>query len=521
MNQKKRKTTTIGIPVHELGKLPPQAVALEEAVLGAMLLEKEALGGIIDLLSDVNFYKEQNQLVYAAMVSLYKRREPVDILTVTQELKVQGKLELVGGSYYVSALTNRIASSANIEFHGRIVLQKFLARELIRISTDTIKRAYEDSEDVFEVYADSMAKVEASLSGVIKNDAKRIDQLHAELMHKNRGFAETGGQSGVPSLYTDLDKLTNGWQKADLIILAGRPGMGKTAVAINLAIRPALIRKKPVAIFSLEMPSIQLVGRIQGILSGVNSSRIIKGQTGMEELVQIENRVSKVNIYDAPIYIDDTPSLNILELRAKARRLKAKYGIELIVIDYLQLMSGTGEGNREQEISGISRGLKALAKELDIPIIALSQLSRQTENRPGMLKRPQLSDLRESGAIEQDADMVIFTYRPTYYGITEYELEDKMLVGDSCKEILELIIAKHRSGGLGTVILGFKDQTTNVTDWDWGNMIGSDVTIEQLIDLENVKKDCKFVQSEKTEAEEGPKLQNNTDFLKEGTNPGF
>ncbi len=459
---RKRVISSVGLPLSEVGKLPPQAIDLEEAVLGAMLLEKEALSTVIDILSAGAFYKEQNGKVFSAIVSLFNRSEPVDILTVTQELKRTGELEFVGGSYYVSSLTNRIASSINIEFHARIVAQKFLQRELIRISNDTIRTAYEESTDVFELLDETTKNIFEILDSNVRKQHDKMSTLITKAIEEIESAAnKTDGLLGVPSGFTALDRITGGWQKSDLLILAARPGMGKTAFVVTMAKNAAVEFNKPVAIFSLEMSSLQLVKRLISSETEIAQDKILKGNLENHEFVQLNERIKKLAV--APLFIDDTPALSIFELRAKARRLKENQKVELIIIDYLQLMSGgpDSKGNREQEISNISRGLKSLAKELEIPIIALSQLSRQVENRPGGSKRPQLSDLRESGAIEQDADMVMFIYRPEYYGL---EVDEN---NEPTKGRGEIIIAKNRHGALETVKLRFIGQFAKFADLDY------------------------------------------------------
>jgi len=466
-NQNKTRKSIIkpsGTSFNEIGKLPPQAIELEEAVLGAMLLEREALSTVIDILSAEAFYKDQNGRVFEAMVALFNKSEPVDILTVTQELKRSGELEIVGGAYYVSALTNRIASSANIEFHARIVAQKYLQRELIRLSTETIKVAYEDSTDVFELLDETTKNIFEILDSNVRKQHDKMSTLIGKALAEIEASAnQKDGLSGVPSGFTAMDRITGGWQKSDLLILAARPGMGKTAFVVSMAKNAAVDFNKPVAIFSLEMSSIQLVKRLISSETEIPQDKILKGNLENHEFVQLNERIKKLAV--APLYIDDTPALSIFELRAKARRLKENQKVELIIIDYLQLMSGgidgKGGGNREQEISYISRGLKSLAKELEIPIIALSQLSRQVENRPGGSKRPQLSDLRESGAIEQDADMVMFIYRPEYYGL---EVDEN---NEPTKGKAEVIIAKNRHGALETVKLRFIGQFAKFADLDY------------------------------------------------------
>ncbi len=502
---RKRVFTNTGTPVNEIGKLPPQAVELEEAVLGAMLLEKEALSTVIDILSPESFYKEQNGKVFAAIISLFNRSEPVDILTVTQELKRSGELEFVGGSYYVSALTNRIASSANIEFHARIVAQKYLQRELIRIGTETIKTAYEDGTDVFELLDLTTKNIFEILDSNVRKQHDKMSTLIARAIEEIEVAANTAdGLLGVPSGFTALDRITGGWQKSDLMVLASRPGMGKTAFVITMAKNAAVDFNKPVAIFSLEMSSIQLVKRLISSETEIAQDKILKGNLDNHEFVQLNERIKKLST--APLFIDDTPALSIFELRAKARRLKENQKVELIIIDYLQLMSGgpDGKGNREQEISTISRGLKSLAKELEIPIIALSQLSRQVENRPGGSKRPQLSDLRESGAIEQDADMVMFIYRPEYYGL---EVDEN---NEPTRGKAEIIIAKNRHGALETVKLRFIGHYAKFADLDYGD--GNDIahTSKSLEQNDNFLAGTKTVQSKNWDNVE----ENNTDIVK-------
>lgn len=456
MTNRKINTKTV-IAEDQYGKLPPQAIELEGIVLGAMLLEKDSLGKVIDILSSEAFYKEQNSLVFNAIVALFKRSDPVDILTVTQELKRAGSLEIVGGAHYVSTLTNRVGSSANIEFHARIVAQKYLQRELIRISTDAIKTAYEDSTDVFELLDATTAKIFQVLDGNVRKQHKKINTLLGEAITEVEiAGRHEYGLLGVPSGFRSLDMITGGWQKSDLLILAARPGMGKTALVMDMAKNACVEFNKPVAIFSLEMSGVQLTKRLISNECEIIQDKILKGDLTDVEFANMNNRLKKLS--SAPLYIDDTPALTIFELRAKARRLKDNQKIELIIIDYLQLMNGSSDSktNREQEISTISRGLKSLAKELEIPIIALSQLSRQVENRPN--KTPQLSDLRESGAIEQDADMVMFIYRPEYYGIEADEARNDL------KGKAEIIIAKNRHGPTDSVFLNWVGKYSKFKD---------------------------------------------------------
>jgi replicative DNA helicase len=444
------------------GKVPPQALDLEEAVLGAIMLEKDALTDVIDILAPHSFYKDAHQKIFSAIQRLFQNSEPVDILTVTQELKKSGELEFVGGPYYISQLTNRIASSANASFHARIISQKFIQRELIRISSDIIKDAYEDTTDVFDLLDTAEANLFSLAEGNIrKNYDKMSSLIHQAIAQVEAARAHEGGVAGVESGFSALDRVTSGWQKSDLIILAARPGMGKTAFVLSMARNTAVDFGKAVAVFSLEMASIQLVNRLISSESEIPNEKLKKGTLEDYEFEQLNAKINKLS--EAPLFIDDTPALSIFELRAKCRRLKAQHDIQLIIIDYLQLMTAGGSGgNREQEISTISRSLKQIAKELDVPIIALSQLSRAVETRGGD-KRPMLSDLRESGAIEQDADMVLFIYRPEYYGINEDE------EGNSLLGIGEIIIAKHRNGSLENVPLRFIANLAKFTDLDGGS----------------------------------------------------
>ncbi|MER3469854.1 MAG: replicative DNA helicase [Chitinophagaceae bacterium] len=451
-DRKNRRKTPLDLSTMVYGKLPPQAKDLEEAVLGAMMLEKGAFDMVVEILSPDCFYVDAHQRIYRAMQGLANKSQPIDILTVVEELRFREELDIVGGPYYVTKLTNAVVSSANIEAHSRIILQKFIQRELIRISSEIIGDAYEDSTDVFDLLDQAESKIYEVTSKNLRNNYETIDsvlvktiQRIEDLRHKNEDI------TGVPSGFPSLDKVTYGWQSTDLIILAARPSVGKTAFALNLARNAALHPTKPtpVAVFSLEMSAGQLVQRILSAESEIWLEKISRGKMEEHEMKQLYARGIQ-RLAQAPIFIDDTAALNIFELRAKCRRLKNANNIGMIIIDYLQLMSGTGENrnsNREQEISNISRSLKGLAKELQVPIIALSQLSREVEKRKDGNKMPQLSDLRESGAIEQDADMVCFLYRPEYYDVTSNEM------GESNRGETHIRIAKHRNGSLETIKL--------------------------------------------------------------------
>jgi replicative DNA helicase len=446
--------------VYEHGKVQPQAVDLEEAVLGAIMLEKDALTSVIDILKPEVFYKDQHKVIYQAIIKLFSRSEPVDILTVTSELKKSGDLEVAGGAYYITQLTNRVASSANVEYHAHIIIQKYIQRELIRISSEIIKDSFEDSMDVF----DMLDKAEQELFTVSDSNLRRntldMNTLVREALHYIEAAKNQQTElRGVPSGFTEIDRITSGWQRSDLIILASRPGMGKTAFALSMARNMAVDFHKPVAIFSLEMSSVQLVTRLISAESMLPAEKLRKGDLADYEWEQLNSKISR--LIDAPIFIDDTPALSIFELRAKCRRLKAQHNIEMVFVDYLQLMVGgyDRQGNREQEISNISRSLKSLAKELDIPVLALSQLSRAVETRGGS-KKPILSDLRESGAIEQDADLVLFIYRPEYYQIDQ--LDD----GTPTNGLAVISIAKHRNGALGERNLKFTARYARFSDYD-------------------------------------------------------
>ncbi len=449
-DKKFKRKTAPDLSTMMYGKVPPQAKDLEEAVLGAIMLEKGAFDTVVEILKAECFYVDAHQRIYRAMQSLQQKNQPIDILTIVEELRLKEELDIVGGPYNVTRLTNAVVSAANIETHARIILQKFIQRELIRISGEIIGDAYEDSTDVFDLLDDAESKLFEITNNHLRKNFDSIDavlvktvQRIEDMRHRNEDI------TGVPSGFPQLDQVTYGWQPSDLIILAARPAVGKTAFVLNLARNAALHPTKPtaVAVFSLEMSSAQLVQRILSAESEIWLEKISRGKLEEHEMKQLYAKGIQ-RLAQAPIYIDDTAALNIFELRAKCRRLKNKHNIGMILIDYLQLMSGTGGNtNREQEISRISRDLKGLAKELHVPIIALSQLSREVEKRKDGNKMPQLSDLRESGAIEQDADMVMFLYRPEYYDITSNEF------GESNKGETHVRIAKHRNGTLETIKL--------------------------------------------------------------------
>jgi len=463
--QKRRSSLDLGTMVY--GKVPPQAKDLEEAVLGAIMLEKTAFDTVVEILKPECFYVEAHQRIFSAMQSLSNKSQPIDILTVVEELRSREELEMVGGPYYVTKLTNAVVSAANIGAHARIILQKFIQRELIRISGEIIGDAYEDSTDVFDLLDDAESKLFEITNNHLRKDYNSIDTILVNTIKRIEDLRQRNEDvTGVPSGFSGLDRVTYGWQNTDLIILAARPAVGKTAFALNLARNATMHPTKPtpVALFSLEMSAGQLVQRILSAESEIWLEKIARGKMEEHEMKQLYARGIQ-RLSQAPLYIDDTPALNIFELRAKSRRLRNKHNIGLIIIDYLQLMSGTGENrnaNREQEISNISRNLKSLAKELNVPIIALSQLSRAVEQRGAKegSRIPQLSDLRESGAIEQDADMVMFLYRPEYYDI------NSNAEGENIKGLTEVKIAKHRNGSLETIKLKALLHIQKFTNWN-------------------------------------------------------
>jgi replicative DNA helicase len=445
--------------VDRLAKLPPQALDIEESVLGALMLEKDALTTVIDILKPESFYKETHQEIYRAIVQLFNDSAPIDLRTVVNQLRKNDKLTFVGGSYYITSLTTRISSAANIEFHARAILEYAIKRELIAIATEMQRNAYRDTQDIFELLDQAeQALFEVTDSNIRKNYSNMRSLLGEAFKELETKRQQKDGLTGIPSGFTGLDRVTAGWQKAELVIVAARPGMGKTAFLLSVLRNAAVDHGYAVAIFSLEMASLQLVNRLISAEAALEGEKIKKGNLADHEWEQLIHKTSQLS--QASIYIDDTPALSIFELRAKCRRLKAKHDIQLIAVDYLQLMSGEsikGAGNREQEIASISRSLKSIAKELNVPVIVGSQLSRAVETRGGN-KRPQLSDLRESGSIEQDADMVLFLYRPEYYGMTEDE------EGHPTQGIAEVIVAKHRNGPLDSVVLKFISKYTQFSD---------------------------------------------------------
>lgn len=483
------------------GRRPPQDTELEEAVLGALMLEKDAYMGVCDLLVPESFYDPRNQKIYQAIATLSLNQRPIDMLTVTEQLRHDGTLEEVGGPVRITELTGRVYSAANVEYHARIIAQKYLARRLIHLATEVQQQAFDETNDIEEL----LQQAEGGLFDISQTQLKReVTQLDPVL---NLAYEQIlaarnteSGLSGLKTGYNGLDKMTSGWQNSDLIIIAARPAMGKTAFVLSMAKNMAMDYQTPVAIFTLEMANVQLVKRLISNVCDLEGEKIKNGQMTDEELDRLNSRLK--GIFGAPLYLDETPGLSITELRTKARRLVRERGVKLIMIDYLQLMNATGLklGSREQEVSTISRSLKALAKELNIPIIALSQLNRSTETRED--KRPVLSDLRESGAIEQDADIVCFIHRPEYYTKSGEDAQ-----GNDIRGLAELIVAKHRSGAVGDVKLRFVSKYARFENWEEGyDMVqqalsgasGGKKTFESRMNSDNGSKPSAFGQDSAT-----------------------
>ena len=430
-------------------RMPPASVEAEQAVLGAMLLKPEAVTTAAEELSADDFYRETHRLIYEAMMELKDRTEPVDLVTLTEQLKKADKLAKIGGIPALSLIANSVPTAANVHYHARIVHEKAQLRSLISAATEIAGAAYESADEVEDIMDNAEKRILAVSSGKRSKDFVPLQEILLDTLEQiDARYNNKGSITGLPTGFTELDHLTAGLQKSDLILVAARPSMGKTAFTLNIAAHVVLRAREPVAFFSLEMSKEQLVQRLLCSEGRIDSQRLRVGELEEKEwgdLIDTANRLSA-----APLYIDDTPGITVMELRSKARRLKAEHGLSLIVIDYLQLMQGRASksgDNRQQEISEISRSLKALARELNVPVIALSQLSRSVESR--QVKRPMLSDLRESGSLEQDADIVMFLYREDYY---DPETENK--------NITEVIIAKHRNGPVDTVDLTFLKQFT-------------------------------------------------------------
>lgn len=460
--EKRYSYNTIENAMGNTGKVTPQAVGFEKAVLGALMIDKDAITNVVDTLRPEMFYREQHQFIYSAMFQLFRSDQPIDLLTVADQLRSEKRLEFVGGSSYLASLTNGVASAANIEYHARVVMERYVLRQLISICGDITKQAYDEPKDVmtvldkaetdlFNVIESNFSRESKELSAVVK---KTIDDI-VQLQNSEDKF------NGVPTGIRGIDEKIGGWQNSDLIIIAARPGMGKTSFVLSIARNAAIDFGKSVALFSLEMSASQLAHRLFSIESGIDSEKITKGRLDEDEWNQLMDHVNVLNTNK--LIIDDTPQLSIFDLRAKCRRLKHRYDINLIIVDYLQLMQGNSDekgrnGNREQEISQISRSLKALAKDLNVPVIALSQLSRQVEQRGGD-RRPMLSDLRESGSIEQDADQVMFIYRPEYYKMETFPDDNSPALNRAA-----IIIEKNRHGGVGDVKVRFEKRFTKFCD---------------------------------------------------------
>lgn len=458
-NTRKKQPATLQ---ERLGKVPPHDTELEEVVLGTLMLEKDAYMNVCDILVPDSFYDPVNQLIYDAIQTLGLSQRPIDMMTVVDQLRQAGTLERVGGAIHITELTSRVYSGANVEYHARIIAQKYLARRLIRFAVEVEQQAYDEGYDV----ADLLQAAEAGIFDIsqtqLKREVMQIDPVINQALEEIQAARNSDtGISGLPTGYDDLDRMTSGWQNSDLIIIAGRPAMGKTALVLTMAKNMAIDFSIPVAVFSLEMPSVQLVKRLISNIADLDANKLKSGRLSEEEQIRLNQRIRMA--YSAPLYVDETPSLSITEMRTKARRLVREKGVKIIIIDYLQLMTaGVGKfGSREQEVSTISRSLKALAKELNIPIIALSQLNRGNESRED--KRPVLSDLRESGAIEQDADIVCFIHRPEYYTRTSEDAQ-----GNDIRGLAELIVAKHRNGAVGDVKLRFTSMFARFENWDEG-----------------------------------------------------
>ncbi len=445
------KKKSVPIIAFEKGKIPPQVLDLEEAVIGAMMIDKKGVDEVIDILTPEAFYKEAHGHIFTAISNLFQEGQPIDLLTVSAQLRKEGNLDVAGGDMYLIQLTQKIASSAHIEYHSRIILQKYIQRSLIKLSAEMIEQSYEETVDVFDLLDWAESRLYDVTQGNLKKGSETAQNLVRQAIQSIEKISNQKGISGVATGFDKLDKLTSGWQSSDLIIIAARPAMGKTAFILSMAKNMAIDFGHPVAFFSLEMSGEQLIKRLISSETGLSSEKLRTGKLDKGEWEQLATKVKKLE--KAPLFIDDSPSLSIFDLRAKARRLASQHGIKIIFIDYLQLMTAgsSKSGNREQEISTISRNLKALAKELNIPVIALSQLSRAVESRPGNNKRPLLSDLRESGAIEQDADIVSFIYRPEYYKLDTWDDEEQTPTQGQA----EIIVAKHRNGGLENIRLKF------------------------------------------------------------------
>lgn len=462
----RRNNQSAAVKLDTIGRIPPRDIELEEAVLGALMLERDAYMLVSDILKPETFYDPANRKIYAAIQTLGLAQKPIDMLTVTDQLRADGELEAVGGPVFISELTSRVASGANVEFHARIIAQKFLARELISFASHFESQAFDESNDIDDLLQEAEGKLFEISQRNVKKEVAQIDSVITQALNQIEiASNRESGLSGLETGFTRLDKLTSGWQNSDLIIIAARPSMGKTAFVLSMAKNMAVNYNTPLAIFSLEMSNVQLVNRLICNTCEIEGEKIKNGQLSEQEWDRLNSRVK--HLYGAPIFIDDSSALSISELMTKARRLKSEHDIKLLIIDYLQLMTASGMkfGSREQEVSIISRTLKQLAKELNIPIIALSQLNRGVETRgTDGDRRPQLSDLRESGAIEQDADIVCFIHRPEYYLHSDTDNEGRDIRGKAL-----FIVAKHRSGAIEDVQLRFRHKYARFENWTEDN----------------------------------------------------
>ena len=478
--ENKRVGNIVSLPK---GKFYPHSLELEESVLGAILIDTKSLDIVINILQPDVFYKDAHKKIFTAILETYEKSNPIDLNTISEQLKKTGNLDLVGGNYYLIQLTQKIISSANIEFHSKIIQQKFIQRKFIDISHELLNISSNEEIDVKDLIDIAEQKFYEISQGVTKESIKEISTL---IMDAKKVIEKTGkeeGINGVPSGFNEIDMTTIGWQPSDLIIIAARPGMGKTSFTLSMAKNITVNHNIPVVFFSLEMSAMQLIMRLISSETDLSSEKLRNGNLEDHEWAILNNKIT--NLENAPLYIDDTPALSIFDLRSKTRRLVSQYKVKLIIIDYLQLMTGSNSVknfNREQEIAHISRSLKGLAKEINIPIIAISQLSRAVETRGGT-KRPLLSDLRESGAIEQDADIVSFIYRPEYYGIEQWDDDDRT----SCIDQAEFIISKHRNGQLKSIKLSFLKKLGKFEDINQTNVYyNSKMNEEESKNIPNV-----------------------------------
>lgn len=452
------------------GHLMPQAPEIEKAVLGALMIDNDAYMEVCDMLRPESFYEPRNQMVYEAIQQLSRDENPIDVLTVTDMLGKMGKLNEVGGPGYIADLSSRVATSANIEYHANVVAEKYLSRQMIEYVNVIGKKTFDETYDIRDVMQEAEGTLlELSMKNMKKDYSALGSVVDRAVKAVEEAYANKGGFTGIPSGLYKLDDMTCGWQKSDLVIIAGRPAMGKTAFALSVAKNIAVDRKIPMAFFSLEMSDVQLANRLMSNTCEIDGTKLLNGQLDSEDWKRLDQNLSALT--NAPLFVDDTEGLSVMELRTKARRLQKEHHIELIMIDYLQLMTASGMryNSRQEEVSLISRSLKGLAKELNIPVLALSQLNRGVESREGAEgKRPHLSDLRESGAIEQDADMVIFLHRPEYYGLMMSE--DGFI---DYRGRAEVIISKHRKGATGIVMMDFKGEYTRFANPEDKNLENS------------------------------------------------